>query len=96
MLFGFLAMFVIMWFSRTREYRADIGGAEFTSKSKMIAGLKRLKKMSELTHTPIGSEKTAEEKKMNAFMINEVDSFFSTHPSLDNRIKALEDNYRLI
>jgi Zn-dependent protease with chaperone function len=35
------------------------------------------------------------DKKMSAFMINEPDSFFSTHPSLDNRIKALEENYQL-
>jgi Zn-dependent protease with chaperone function len=33
--------------------------------------------------------------KMAAFMINEPDSFFSTHPSLDNRIRALEENYKL-
>lgn len=33
--------------------------------------------------------------KMTAFMITEPDSFFSTHPSLDNRIKALEENYQL-
>lgn len=25
LIFGFLAMFVIMWFSRMREYRADLG-----------------------------------------------------------------------
>ena len=25
LVFGFLAMFVIMWFSRMREYRADLG-----------------------------------------------------------------------
>lgn len=36
-LFGFLAMFVIMWFSRIREYRADIGGAQYTSRSSMVA-----------------------------------------------------------
>jgi heat shock protein HtpX len=36
-LFGFFAMFVVMWFSRTREYRADLGGAQYTSRSSMIA-----------------------------------------------------------
>lgn len=88
-LFGFLAMFVVMWFSRAREYRADLGGAEYTSKAKMIAGLKRLQKMTKLEHTE------PKDAKMTAFMINEPDSFFSTHPSLDNRIKALEENYKL-
>lgn len=40
-------------------------------------------------------ERTENDKKMAAFMINEPDSMFSTHPSLDNRIKALEENYKL-
>ncbi|MBX9809023.1 protease HtpX [Candidatus Gracilibacteria bacterium] len=88
--FGFLASFVVMWFSRVREYRADLGGAKYTSKSHMIAGLKKLKKISEkVQQTP------SVDPKMNAFMINEPDSFFSTHPSLDNRMKALEENYQL-
>jgi len=77
-----------MWFSRIREYRADIGGAQFTSKSNMIAGLKRLQKMTAVdTHQA--------DAKMTAFMINEPDGWFSTHPSLTNRIKALEENYQL-
>lgn len=90
MVFGFLAMFVVMWFSRVREYRADLGGAEYTSKAKMVAGLRRLQKMTKLEHTD-----EPRDTKMTAFMINEPDSFFSTHPSLDNRIKALEENYKL-
>lgn len=90
MVFGFLAMFVIMWFSRQREYRADLGGAQFTSKSRMISGLKKLQALSKLPPSrPIG-------KNMSAFMITESkDSFFSTHPSLENRIKSLEENYQL-
>lgn len=89
-LFGFLAMFVIMWFSRIREYRADIGGAQYTSRSSMVAWLKKLQNITKL-HT-----KSPMDKKMTAFMINEPDGLFSTHPSLDNRIKALEENYQLV
>ncbi len=88
--FGFLASFVVMYFSRIREYRADEGGARYTSKRKMIAGLKKLQKLSTME-----IERTENDKKMAAFMINEPDSMFSTHPSLDNRIKALEENYKL-
>ncbi len=88
MVFGFLAMFVVMWFSRMREYRADLGWATFTSKSSMISGLQKLKKIS----AKIAPQS---ETKMNAFMITEPDSFFSTHPALDNRIRALEENYKL-
>ncbi len=88
--FWFLAMFVVMWFSRVREYRADLGGAEYTSKEKMISGLRKLQKM-----TKLGKTEEPRDEKLTAFMINEPDSFFSTHPSLDNRIKALEENYKL-
>jgi heat shock protein HtpX len=84
---GFLASFVVMYVSRMREYRADLWGATYTSKSKMIAGLKRLQ-----TITAKASE---HDTKMTAFMITEPDSMFSTHPSLDNRIKSLEENYQL-
>ena len=86
---GFLASFVIMYVSRMREYRADLGWAHYTSKAKMIAWLRKLQgitaKIKESSHDP----------KMSAFMITEPDSFFSTHPSLDNRIKALEENYKI-
>ena len=84
---GFLASFVVMYISRTREYRADLGGAQYTSKAKMIAGLKKLQTItaSMSTHDP----------KMNAMMITEPDSLFSTHPSLSNRIRTLEENYSL-
>jgi heat shock protein HtpX len=89
LVFGGLAMLVIMWFSRMREYRADLGGAQYTSKAKMVSGLRKLQKMTKLVHTD------STDKKMAAFMITEPDSFFSTHPSLDNRLRALEENYQL-
>lgn len=79
-----------MWFSRIREYRADFGGAKYTSRSHMVAGLKKLKKITDKNHIQSSSD-----PKMSAFMITEPDSIFSTHPSLDNRIKALEENYQL-
>jgi heat shock protein HtpX len=88
MIFGFLAMFVVMWFSRMREYRADIGWAQFTNKWSMIAWLKKLQSITQKSQSPL-------DPKMTAFMINEPDSFFSTHPSLVNRIRALEENYQL-
>ena len=89
-LFWFLASFVVMWFSRMREYRADLGGAKYTSKAHMISGLKKLKKITDQAHS-----QSSTDPKMSAFMISEPDSMFSTHPSLDNRIKALEENYQL-
>ncbi len=89
--FWFLANFVVMWFSRTREYRADLGWAKFTNKASMIAGLKKLQKITEASNI----NKSKDEKKMAAFMITEPDSMFSTHPSLNNRIQSLEENYQI-
>ncbi len=90
LLFGFLAMIVIMYFSRIREYHADLGWATFAGKMNMIAGLKKLQSITKLIHTK------PTDSKMTAFMIQEPDSLFSTHPSLENRIKALEENYQLV
>jgi heat shock protein HtpX len=89
--FWLLASLIIMWFSRVREYRADHGGAEFTGKSSMIAALRKLQSVSKLQPRDIFGG----EKNMRAFMITEPDSMFSTHPSLDSRIKALEEDYKL-
>ena len=81
-LFGFLASFVVMWFSRQREYRADAGAAKLVGPQKMIAALQRLK----------GNGESTLPKEMNAMGIagGEKDSLLSTHPTLDNRIAALQ------
>jgi heat shock protein HtpX len=88
--FWALASLVVMWFSRMREYRADLGWAQYTSRSSMVAWLRRLQQMKDVkpSQHPEGN--------LTAFMITETDSFWSTHPSLDNRIKALEENYQLV
>ncbi len=90
MVFGMLASFVIMYFSRIREYKADLGGAQYMGKQNMIQALKKLQ-----SHTKLESTSKMDHGNLRAFMITEPDSFFSTHPSLDNRIKALEENYKL-
>ena len=81
-LFGFLASFIVMWFSRKREYRADAGAAKLVGAPKMIAALELLK----------GNGTSTLPKEMNAMGIagGEKDSLLSTHPTLDNRIAALQ------
>ena len=81
-LFGFLASFIVMWFSRKREYRADAGAAKLVGAQNMIAALERLK----------GNGTSTLPKEMNAMGIagGEKDSLLSTHPTLDNRIAALQ------
>lgn len=52
LLLGVLASIVVMWFSRQREYRADIGGGQLAGKQKMIAALQRLKSQYESSALP--------------------------------------------
>jgi heat shock protein HtpX len=79
---GILASMIVMWFSRWREFRADAGGASLAGRGKMIAALRRLQASHE-------AEMPAE---MVAFGINtgRMGKLFSSHPPLEERIRALE------
>jgi heat shock protein HtpX len=88
-IFGLLASIVIMWFSRHREYRADLWWATYTGKMSMIAALRKLQNLGKL------ESRWAPHGNLKSFMITEPDSLFSTHPALSNRIQALEENYKL-
>ncbi len=85
---GILASIIVMWFSRQREFRADIGGAKYTSRQAMIAALERLR----ASHAPSLPD------KMAAFGISGKGSrgfkrLFMTHPPIEERIEALK-NFR--
>lgn len=83
MVLGILASIIVMWFSRQREFRADAGGANLAGRNKMIAALEKLK---------VNHEQATLPKQMAAFGIAGGGGFaklFSTHPSLDERIKTL-------
>jgi heat shock protein HtpX len=88
LLLGVLASIVVMWFSRQREYRADIGGGQLAGKQKMIAALQRLKSQYESSALPksIAALGISGEQGMG------LKELFSTHPSLDNRIARLQQN----
>ena len=88
LLLGVLASIVVMWFSRQREYRADIGGGQLAGNQKMIAALKRLKSQYESSGLPksIAALGISGEQGMG------LKELFSTHPSLDDRIARLQQN----
>lgn len=80
--FGFLASIVVSYFSRQREFRADVGGAEYASTQNMIGALERLKQ-GQAGELP---------NQLAAFGINSsVKKLFSTHPPLEQRIEALKN-----
>lgn len=81
---GILAMTIVMWFSRKREFRADIGGAKLAGRQNMIAALERLKS---------GHDAPSMPDEMAAFAINagKVQKLFASHPPLEDRIQALKN-----
>ncbi|OXX41470.1 zinc metalloprotease HtpX [Vibrio sp. V11_P1A41T118] len=85
LVFGFLASFITMWYSRHREFHADAGAAKLVGKHKMIAALERLK---------MGQESQLEGSMM-AFGINgkrSMTELLMSHPPLDKRIAALRNS----
>ncbi|MBK6975263.1 MAG: protease HtpX [Candidatus Methylophosphatis roskildensis] len=84
--FGVLAMMVVAWFSRQREFRADAGSARLLgSPQPMTRALARLG----------GLEPGALPKSMAASGITDRPGWaalFSTHPPVEERIRALQGN----
>jgi heat shock protein HtpX len=86
-LLSVLATMIVMWFSRYREYRADAGGAQLTSRRQMANALRALQRVHEPQDLPAG--------EFAAFGISGgigqgLKALFSSHPPLEQRIAALE------
>ena len=81
---GILASLVVMWFSRKREYAADAGSAKLLgTPSAMIAALRRLGNLQPgVLPDSLRAMGIAEGKKT---------SIWSTHPSIEDRIAALQN-----
>ena len=84
MALGVLASLVVMWFSRRREYAADAGSAKLLgTPSAMIAALRRLGSLQPgVLPDSLRAMGIAEGKKT---------SVWSTHPSIEDRIEALQN-----
>ena len=83
---GILASIIVFWFSRQREFRADIFAARLVGKTSMIGALERLRteqdEPSELPDTMVAfGIRTGGKPIMNLFM---------THPPIERRITALQ------
>lgn len=82
--FGILASTITAWFSRQREFRADIGGAELAGRHKMVAALQRLQQASGEAHLP------AEIQALGISGGGGLSDLFRSHPPLEVRIAALQ------
>ena len=83
--FSILGMFVVAWFSRAREFRADAGAATLSSRDNMIAALRRLAANKALVDTSQPQLATMKINGAKGFM-----ALMSTHPPLEERIAALQ------
>jgi heat shock protein HtpX len=84
--FGILGSLITSWFSRQREFRADAGGASLAGRDKMIGALRRLAANRELVDPSHEQLATMKINGSGRWML-----FFSTHPPLEVRIAALEN-----
>lgn len=88
MVLGIVAAIIASWFSRRREFRADIGGAELAGRQKMIDALKRLQSGHATEDLP---------GQLAAFGIaggigGGLKQLLMSHPPLEQRIAALQQN----
>ncbi|MFP5520327.1 MAG: protease HtpX [Bdellovibrionia bacterium] len=86
--FSILGSVVVNYFSRQREFRADVGGARYSSRENMIAALRRLQSAYDMPFE-------AQEGATATLMISNrrkkgIAGLFMTHPPLEERIAALE------
>jgi len=81
---SFLASMLVMWFSRYREFKADAGGAKLAGREKMIGALRALQRAHEPQELP---------EQFAALAINgsAVHKLFMSHPPLEERITALQN-----
>ncbi len=82
--FTFLGHIVVAYFSRIREYRADKGGARYSSRENMIAALRKLS---------LQSVPHQKGDNLAAFKISgttSIAALFRTHPPLEERIARLQ------
>ncbi len=82
---GILANIVVAYFSRFREYRADAGGAKLAGRESMISALRKLQATFDPKHVDSSDSLAAFKISGGGFM-----KLMSTHPPLEERIRALQ------
>jgi heat shock protein HtpX len=88
-LLGILGSIAVAWFSRLREYRADLGGARLAGRDKMIAALQSLQRSYGSMEADNAAQSVAAfriSNKRGGFM-----AAFSTHPPLEERVARLRE-----
>ena len=84
--------FVIGWFSRQREYRADAGGARLAGRENMIGALKSLMRVHDLNSAVQreSQSQTVAALKISGSGAGLFSALRATHPPLEKRIERLQ------
>ncbi len=84
---SFLGMFIVSWFSRQREFRADASSARLAGRHKMVSALQGLMRNQNV-------ESTEDQGALATLKIHgrgsRLMSLLSTHPPLEERIARLQ------
>lgn len=89
--FGIFGSIVVAYYSRRREFRADRGSAQYGGKGKMIAALQALQQQVNRVMPPEQNEQFAS-FKISSGKYKGLMNLLSTHPPLEKRIAALQNN----
>lgn len=92
--FTILGSIVVNYFSRQREFRADAGGARFSSPDKMTAALMKLQQLHALPAVATSEEQEGADKLATLKISGKASgmmALFMTHPPLEERIAALKN-----
>lgn len=87
-LFGILASIIVMYFSRQREFRADAGAAKLLGSPRPMIGA--LQRLGGLHPEPLPSNMASSGIAGKGGVM----SLFATHPSIEERIAALQSGVR--
>jgi heat shock protein HtpX len=98
LVFSILGSIVVNYFSRQREFRADKGSSEISSKANMIAALQKLQLVSNQSHNS-NLDEDSNNTIASGFDSLKISSkprsgfirLFSTHPPLEERIAKLRE-----
>ncbi len=89
MLLSILAMVVVLWHSRRREFSADSYAADAVGAQSMVSALSKLQALSHPEEAPSGL--TTEDALATMKISGGFGGLFSTHPPIEARIAALRN-----
>jgi heat shock protein HtpX len=87
---SFLAMIVISWHSRRREYEADAFSAKVYGKQSMIGALQGIDRWVNRTQFEYSNQDALATMKISGTTPGKIMSLLATHPPIEARIAALQ------